>query len=357
MKTSRNIGIVVAALALALGTLTCSKAPAPPAKKDAGQTSVECQSGDECAAGDCIDGTCVWCSELTCPVGTLCSHNGKCLGCDGGCDTSSADAAVPLDAGTSCSSRAQCTGLACLEGLCADENPDGGCVTGDECNAGNACTSGFCVAGCSTNADCVGAAAGPRCDTSTDRCGPCATADDCAPASENCLGGKCVKAAACPGGDRTPCVDLACIAELCRPCAAGTDCGVGFDCKNGNCVARAGCTDTSQCLTLSPGHWCDVPSGLCKWGCLAGTGCANCCPTKQACNTTSHQCEKVPCNNCGGTCILPQICDDPTCGCVTPPTCDSSCGCANGKTCDCSSSGLPTCVSYLCALPNSYVCK
>ena len=124
----------------------------------------------------------------------------------------------------------------------------------------------------------MGAQAGPRCDTTTGRCGPCATVDDCNAATENCLGGKCLTATACPGGDRSPCLDLACISGLCRPCTQASDCGVGFDCKSSACIERVGCTDDSQCKTLSAGHYCDTTTGLCLWGCLSGAGCdQNCC--------------------------------------------------------------------------------
>jgi hypothetical protein len=323
---------------------------------DSGSTTVGCTTGDDCAAGDCLKGQCVWCDDTSCAAGSYCSHNGKCLPCDGGC-ASSGDVGIPLDAGKSCTTRADCAGFACRSGQCGPQDPSGSCTVGDDCNSGFACSQGKCVAGCATNADCKGSPAGPRCDTASGRVGPSAPAADCHADTENCVAGSCAKAVACPDGTRAPCDAFVCVDKVCRPCAVADDCGPGFDCKDGSCEARASCTDDSQCLTLSPGHWCDKPSGLCKWGCVAGTGAAcgtNCCTPPLGCNPTTHACEKVACNNCNGACIPPQTCDQGSCSCVSTSnpdggsggTCSAiDCSCTGGLHCSCPSG---TCTAPYC---------
>lgn len=333
-------------VALALAAASCSGDPKKPAGgADASARFVECKTGDDCAAGDCLENVCVWCDEGSCPAGSFCGRSGKCLSCDGGCV--GADAALVLDAGQPCATRAECAGQACRLGTCGPQDPAGACAGSDECLAGAICVAGACKAGCAAKADCAGAGAGPRCDLGSGQCGPCVDNADCDATSENCSAGKCVKATACPGGDRGPCGALACVDGLCRPCVSANDCGAGFDCAAGSCVGRSACTTDDQCKTLSPGHWCEKASGLCKWGCVDGASCgANCCGAKQLCNTTSHACEAKPCNNCDGLCMYPQTCDTTACSCVSSSStaCDAQCGCPSGKTCKCT----PFCIPGTC---------
>lgn len=334
----------VALLGLLLAT-TCSQNQTPPVQKaDAGKVEVDCETGDDCSAGDCIGGLCLWCEDGTCPAGQWCSHNGKCVGCDGGCEV---DAAAPVaDAGTACASRADCNGLACIDEVCAKQGAT--CQKSDECEAGSICNaSGACVVGCGSKADCAGAAAGPRCDLATGQCGPCVDTADCNAATQNCVAGVCTAAVACPDGDRGPCGELACVEKVCRACAAGTDCGPGFDCAAGKCVGKTSCTTDDQCHTLTAGHWCDTASGLCKWGCLTMPCGSNCCTGGLSCNTTTHVCEKVACNNCGGSCLPTQTCDTVSCVCVAGAGCNAlDCSCAAGLTCKCS--GLLGCIPGAC---------
>ncbi|MBI5543982.1 MAG: hypothetical protein HY901_08855 [Deltaproteobacteria bacterium] len=349
----RNSWIVPLLSASALSFVYCSEDGGKPVGgRDSGSAAVECASGDDCAAGDCLDGLCVWCTDTSCATGAYCSNNGKCVLCDGGC---AVDASEPVDAGKSCSTRADCSGYACHAGICGPQDPSGVCATGDDCNSGFNCSQGLCVAGCSTKADCAGSPAGPRCDVATGSCGPCAEAADCDPATQNCVSSACVEAVLCPAGDRGPCGSMACVDKVCRPCTSATDCGPGFDCEAGACEGRAACTEDSQCHVLSPGHWCETASGLCKWGCVTGTSpdCGqNCCTAPLACNDTSHECEAVPCNNCGGTCLPNQTCDEASCSCVTGEKCDGSCGCSAGKSCDC---GM-TCFPMACGT-GAFTCK
>jgi len=318
-------------LPLALGGLllatTCSQdKPPPTTRADAGTVEEECETGDDCAAGDCLGGLCIWCEDGTCPAGQWCSHNGKCVGCDGGCEP---DAAAPAaDAGVPCATRADCAGLACIGGFCGEQGAS--CDESDECEAGSICNAaGECVGGCSSKADCAGAAAGPRCDLATGKCGPCAETGDCNAATENCLEGVCTAAIACPSGDRGPCGELACVEKVCRPCVAGTDCGPGFDCAAGKCVGKTACTTDEQCHTLTDGHWCDTGSGLCKWGCLPMPCGTNCCTGGLPCTTTTHVCEKA------------------TCSCVASSGCNAmTCDCPAGQTCKCP--GLTGCIPFQC---------
>lgn len=341
----RSTLLLPLALAGALLATTCSKDPNQQVTHpDTGPVDVECSTGDDCAAGDCLSGLCVWCEENTCPGGQWCSHNGKCVGCDGGCEL---DAALVTDAGKACVSRADCAGLACVAGMCGPQAST--CTTSDECAAGSICSAaGTCVAGCGSKADCAGAAAGPRCDLASGQCGPCVDTADCDATKQNCISGACTTAVACPGGDRGPCGDLACVDKLCRPCVSSTDCGDGFDCADGKCAGKTACTTDVQCHSLTDGHWCDAASGLCKWGCLPAPGCNNnCCTGGLACNTTTHVCEKAACNNCNGSCIYPQTCDTSTCMCTGSTGCSQiDCTCAGGLTCKCT--GTLGCIPGVC---------
>lgn len=360
-----------------LALSTCSNGGGT-GKKDAGHSSAdvyvpECVESFDCFEGDCKDGACVKCNPDpgatvdVCAAGKVCNNYFKCVDCTGG-SCAVGDASTV----TTCATRADCPAdKVCKSKKCIAPDPGGSCLTNDECLAGSVCNynanPSVCIVGCFSNADCKGMVLdgglpAPHCDNQvTNQCGPCIDGNDCA-TGEICKDQRCQVAPECVPPDRTPCGNRACISAdgggyVCGPCSSADQCGAGYDCVAGNCKEKStGCTDDSQCKTISPGHICDRSTGQCEWGCLprpsdAGP-CVNCCPGDKECDTNTHKCSDTACADCSPPCMgMGQVCDTATCTCRTgtgadggssyPPCNKDDCsGCPSGTSCYCGASAL-----------------
>ncbi len=369
----------VAIFGCALALARCSGGGPTPGGRDAASPDVfvpECIETFDCVEGDCRDGLCVKCTVEECPTGTVCdlyrcpagkgcNQYFKCVDC-------TTHVCIGIDASTTgCTSRDDCpAGEVCKSKKCQAPDPSGTCLTNDECVAGQVCnfkaTPSVCIEGCFSNTDCKGMTLdgglpAPHCDQATNQCGPCVDGNDCAN-GEICKDQRCQVAPECVPPDRTPCGDRACIEAdgggyVCGPCSTKDQCGNGYDCVGGKCnPVSTGCTDDSQCKTISPGHVCDRSTGQCEWGCLprpsdAGP-CVNCCPADKECDTSTHKCSDTACADCSPPCMgMGEVCDTSTCTCRKPgqgdggvayPPCnkDDCSGCPAGTSCYCGASAM-----------------
>ncbi len=144
----------------------------------------ECESGQVCRAGECVD------EEDACQFNYECGEGKVCA--DGAC-TTECDAARPCASGFACTdgvcvempATGQCTNnAACGEGkVCIDSTCYDSCTTDATCGMGRYCADGVCRVDnrpqrfCSSDADCR---PGHTCDLEHDICRtPCETHNDC----------------------------------------------------------------------------------------------------------------------------------------------------------------------------------
>lgn len=102
-------------------------------------------------------------------------------------------------AGTTCATSVSCLSGVCLGGLCAKGTADSACMVAADC-ASNVCSAGACAVG-------TAGGTGSTCTTSA-----------------QCMSGGCVNGICGEGGQG-------------QPCAAATDCAIGFACVAGSCAS------------------------------------------------------------------------------------------------------------------------
>ena len=333
---------------------------------------VECTSGDQCTAGQCI-GAGMDCSSLdsACEIGV----------CDGagGCTT------LPRPDGTGCDDDNACTPEStCLSGFCIGAEvqcPAGPCEfgfcdpstgacgvqpgnDGFPCDDGACLADGFCDAG-----ECVGdAVVCPEpddpcqvalCDPDTGECGA-ATAEDDTACDDGDL---CTLQTTCQGGVCTPtagmeveCAAPECAVAACNPGTGQCETTVldnGASCDDGDaCTSQDKCTDgvcdgqVKQCVANNPckTSTCNPDTGQCVVGSIPpGGDCDDDDPCTFGETCSDGQCvgaaidcsaESDPCHD--GVC-------DPVLGCTAVPKGDGD-PCDDGLLCTVDD----TCVGGVC---------
>lgn len=228
---------------------------------------------------------------------------------------SSGTGAPPGPVGRSCTTGAQCSGIApnCVAGSCSA--CEATCPTGEpiclssigcvECAVGTDCGAGepFCLDNrcreCRTNADCPASA--PACEPRDHRCRPaCMTAMDCsgdAPICDvnmTCVG--CRTSADCAATDRPVC-DLG--SQQCVECTGNADCGAGRPfCVGTQCRE---CRGSSDCPIAEPICNADLE---CRNGCTSNLDCTE--AGRPLCNMERSQCVEcltvADCGDAGTVC-------------------------------------------------------
>lgn len=168
-------------------------------------TSSDCDEGQSCEEGECVD--------VGCRDDDACSEESP------RCDVESSVCVECLEAGD-CADGFECEEFACVPG----------CETSDDCTAGERCVDAICAPLCATDLDC---ADGSHCADFL--CVPdCSASSECAD-GEACGDGRCVPA--CASADE--CDDgQACVVDVCRDtCEEALECGLGFDCVDDACIA------------------------------------------------------------------------------------------------------------------------
>ena len=220
-------------------------------------------TGEICAAGECVAGTCH--DSTTCTGSKVCDSTHACHNC-------ASDLQCQNDAtygkGTICLSTGQCTAGTChvstdCEGkkLCdATVHTCSNCSTDTQCEADTVygsksiCVSSQCIAGtCAATADCK--SIGRLCPTATQVCTECTADTQCKNdtaygaaticVSGQCVSGTCNNSSECPSGRMCNATSHACVA-----CANDTQC------KNDtvygqHTICLAGACTTGDCHDIS----------------------------------------------------------------------------------------------------------
>ncbi len=383
------------------GAPTGNEQPTDSGDRAAGES---CQTDDQCAQGNCVDGVC--CTSSCAEVCGACNQPGS----EGDCvelawDELCGEPACPANA--ECRThepveRRNCAGVGtCLlestcdefvkagepcrdgEGTCGE---DGQClvptkrILGDECAADEECGSGACVAATDGATRCCES----ECDDICSACSVDGWCDAVPDDDERCSEVSCPESSLC---ERFPptliegrcaalgrCFDRA---TYCEPEYEdqGAECGLGLACDgDGSCVSvcRASETWCGSCIDTQssnlhcggcnqpcePGEVCS--SGSCEVDCAAGQlACGDACINPQTNNKHCGASGDCSGDEVGVPCTSPASCIDGTCqlvcgggqincnnSCINPNSDEGFCG-ASGN-CVAPNNGTPCDSGYSC---------
>jgi hypothetical protein len=229
---------LVAALALAL-TLSPSIASAAP-----GANGTACMASADCATGFCVDGVCC---NVAC--------GGQCEACAvaGSLGVCTPVLGLPYGARPACSDG----GSLCAARMCDGSNRSA-CM-GFKNGASVVCAAGSCADGVAS------------------------------------LESRCDGAGACPAVTKVSCAPYACDVTGCKTaCASSADCGAGFVCGSGKCLAvSASCSADGTLAISSSGQTYDCSpyrcgsSGTCNTACTSNSDCSS----PNVCDTATGRCK------------------------------------------------------------------
>jgi uncharacterized protein (TIGR03382 family) len=191
---------------------------------DAGCETVECDEGERCADGVCVDA----CEGVDCP-GDLSCRAGACLDLCG---------AIDCD---------DCT--ACVDGACIARCLEGTCGAGETCTETGHCVATACVGvSCPAGQECVSGACQDVCIRAV------------CPQGQLCRGGACVNEMFAMRPDAGPRSDAGAVDAGVRFVDAGDTCPPGFICGSGGreddgCGCSAGSESAASWLLLLPVAW------------------------------------------------------------------------------------------------------
>jgi len=279
---------------------------------------VACGASNECTSNLCVDGVCCdsactsqcQACNVTGSVGTCTNVSGPPVAPRTGCTPGyicSAGACV-----SSCTTDAQCASTHyCDGGNCVARKADGStCATSSEC------TSTFCVDGYCCNSPCTGSC--QACDNTTK--GTCSNVPAGAPhGTRTCSPGRlCLSTGACSSA-----------------CTTGADCGSGFICVTGVCIAQklngSSCIVGTECSSGNcvNGLCCDRPCfGECE-SCRLSGFVGTCKPQSTAAKCGPNGCSGsylVTPGNCSGV--------DNTCVATTITPCPNNLTCKDTLICN-----------------------
>jgi len=226
------------------------------------------------------------------------------------------DAGLERANGVLCSSDAECSSTACVEGVCCNVSCGSACSSCREANTGmpdGVC--GFVRSGSDPDDDC---------DVSSDACGHDGTCDGAGACrfkgvdepcgSESCSGGKYSPAAHCDGAGKCAapapisCGSYPCQGTLCAiDCSPSVLCPSGLWCDSGSCKAKktngSMCNDNVECSNSAcvEGVCCDgACSGTCRSCRAANTGAVegHCAPVTAGTDPDA-ECAAAPVSSCG----------------------------------------------------------
>ncbi|MBI4508591.1 MAG: thrombospondin type 3 repeat-containing protein [Deltaproteobacteria bacterium] len=217
------------------------------------RTNQDCQSGQICQFGECVD--CV--SNAQC--GDRVCKGGKCVGCTATSECSGEEICnVALGLCHECVVKGDCgSGRSCVFGTCYAQCehdsscPGGYCVDGscvscrdnNDCRENTWCDHGTCRRQCESFRDCTD---GRTCDEATGTCVlPCSAS---CPSGFGCDAEKvcrqvCDGSFPCPRGQKCDGVSNLCVPE----CKVDGDCGPRSTCQAGQCVANGACENDLDC--------------------------------------------------------------------------------------------------------------
>ncbi len=202
--------------------------PCQNGKKDAGEQGIDC--GGSCVPCTCLDGA-RDCTE----TGTDCG--GSCGDC-------------PV--GQGCATSADCSGVACVNHVCAppsctDAFQNGG-ELGVDCGGG-ACPGCALDSNCNQNADCASNFCSPMSWTCTPGC---VSSDECN--GNPCVAGVCIQPSCNDGLQNQDETSVDCGGSTCPGCADGQPCNQDSDCASNVCNAGL-CVDASACIQTLTRIW------------------------------------------------------------------------------------------------------
>ncbi len=223
-----------------------------------GPVGRSCTSAAQCSgiASNCVAGSCSAC-EATCPTGEpICIASVGCVECGGNADCG---AGSPFCLDNRC--RECLTNVDCPASAPSCEPREHrcrpACMTAMDCS-GDApiCDTNMTCVGCRTSADCM--IDRPICDSQTRQCVECIGAADCGAGQPFCVNNHCRE---CRGSSDCPASQPVCSPDLeCRDgCASNADCR---DAGRPLCdLERRSCV---ECLTVAD---CDADAGMfCEGG-------------------------------------------------------------------------------------------
>ncbi len=228
------------------------------------------------------------------------------------------------DLGAACASNLECTGSACVDGVCCNEACVGPCRACSQAKKGSGAdgTCGSVAADTNPRSGCTVGAGACAADGLCDGAGSCRSfakvGTSCGPttcAAASVMGKTCK-------GDAAECIDavVACAPYGCAGTACARTCTA-----DGDCAASSFCTSASTCSTkralgASCGMAKECVSGFCADGVCCNSACTGGC---EVCNDTPGTCKVI-----GGA---PRV-GHGACG-GTGTTCSGTCDGVNGATC------------------------
>jgi hypothetical protein len=301
-------------------------------------------TGNICAAGQCVAGTChdstVCTGTKVCDTTLTCRNCASDLQCQN--DATYGRGTICLSTGAcaagTCHTSTDCQGKKLCDSAlhtCSNCSTDTECQTDTVYGSKSICTSGQCVAGtCAATADCK--SIGRLCPTATKVCTECTTDTQCKNdtaygaaticVSGQCVSGTCTNSSTCPSGRMCNTTSHACVA-----CANDTQC------KNDtvygqHTICLAGACTTGDCHDISS----DCSAGrIC--GSTVPHACGDCSADTQCRQDTRYQtgyicvgnlCALGDCHDTSGDCATTKA--GLVCGADVPHTCGT---CADDDQC------------------------